>query len=185
MAEEDKAPKKDSDAKGPDDAAAGAAQASETKANGKGAKLSVLAQYIKDLSFENPQAPRSLGARQKSPAININVNVNANPMTKTDFDVVLSLDAEAKDGDTVLFRVELIYGGVFRIVDFPKEHVLPLLFIECPRLLFPFARQIVSDATRNGGFPPLMIDPIDFAQMFARRMAEEKTRTEVAANLNN
>ncbi|MCX8999488.1 protein-export chaperone SecB [Rhizobiaceae bacterium BDR2-2] len=144
--------------------------------------LNILAQYIKDLSFENPSAPRSLQARDKAPAINISVNVNANPLSDSDFDVVLSLNAEAKDGDKALFAVELVYGGVFRITGFPQEHVLPLLFIECPRLLFPFARQIVSDATRNGGFPPLMIDPIDFAQMFSQRMAEEQARAKVQTN---
>ncbi len=140
--------------------------------------LNILAQYIKDLSFENPGAPRSLQARDKAPAININVNVNANPLSDTDFDVVLSLNAEAKDGDKVVFVTELVYGGVFRITGFPQEHMLPVLFIECPRLLFPFARQIVADATRNGGFPPLMIDPIDFTQMFAQRVAEEQSRAQ-------
>ena len=143
--------------------------------------LNILAQYIKDLSFENPGAPRSLQSRDKAPAININVNVNANPLSETDFDVVLSLNAEAKDDDKVVFATELVYGGVFRITGFPQEHMLPLLFIECPRLLFHFARQIIADATRNGGFPPLMIDPIDFAQMFSQRMAEEKARSQVQA----
>ncbi|MDQ0318216.1 preprotein translocase subunit SecB [Pararhizobium capsulatum DSM 1112] len=146
--------------------------------------LNVLAQYIKDLSFENPAAPRSLQARDKAPSININVNVNANPLSEAEFDVVLTLNAEAKEGDKVLFNVELAYGGVFRVTGFPQEHMLPLLFIECPRLLFPFARQIVADATRNGGFPPLMIDPIDFAQMFTQRMAEEKVRAQVSAAPN-
>ncbi|MCA0256267.1 MAG: protein-export chaperone SecB [Proteobacteria bacterium] len=144
--------------------------------------LNILAQYIKDLSFENPGAPRSLQSRDKAPSINITVNVNANPLSGSDFDVVLSLNAEAKEDDKVIFAVELVYGGVFRIAGFPQEHVLPVLFIECPRLLFPFARQIVADATRNGGFPPLMIDPIDFAQMFSQRMAEEATRAKVQAN---
>ena len=146
--------------------------------------LNVLAQYIKDLSFENPAAPRSLQARDKAPSININVNVNANPLSDAEFDVVLTLNAEAKEGDKTLFNVELTYGGVFRVTGFPQEHMLPLLFIECPRLLFPFARQIVADATRNGGFPPLMIDPIDFAQMFTQRMAEEKVRAQVSATPN-
>lgn len=146
--------------------------------------LNILAQYIKDLSFENPGAPRSLQARETAPAINISVNVNANPLSESEFDVVLSLNAEAKDGDKVLFNVELAYGGVFRVVGFPQEHMLPLLFIECPRLLFPFARQIVADATRNGGFPPLMIDPIDFAQMFSQRMAEENLRAQVSTTPN-
>ncbi|MFK3691853.1 protein-export chaperone SecB [Agrobacterium tumefaciens] len=143
--------------------------------------LNILAQYIKDLSFENPGAPRSLQARENAPSININVNVNANPISGSDFDVVLTLNAEAKDGDKVLFAAELVYGGVFRISGFPQEHMLPVLFIECPRLLFPFARQIIADVTRNGGFPPLMIDPIDFAQMFAQRVAEEQAKAQVQA----
>ncbi|NLS01204.1 protein-export chaperone SecB [Rhizobium sp. P38BS-XIX] len=143
--------------------------------------LSILAQYTKDLSFENPGAPRSLQARENAPDININVNVNANPLSDSDFDVVLTLNAEAKDGERVLFHTELVYGGVFRVTGFPQEHMLPLLFIECPRLLFPFARQIIADITRNGGFPPLMIDPIDFAQMFTQRMAEEQARAQVSA----
>ncbi|MBW6424549.1 protein-export chaperone SecB [Rhizobium sp. XQZ8] len=143
--------------------------------------LNILAQYTKDLSFENPGAPRSLQARDKAPAININVNVNANPLSEVDFDVILTLEATAKDGDAIVFAAELVYGGVFRISGFPQEHMLPLLFIECPRLLFPFARQIIADVTRNGGFPPLMIDPIDFAQMFTQRMAEEQARSQVNA----
>jgi preprotein translocase subunit SecB len=159
--------------------AAGAANGDKSEA--KAPTLNVLAQYIKDLSFENPAAPRSLTQRNKAPAININVNVNANPLTETDYDVVLTLNATAKEDDKVVFNVELVYGGVFRLAGFAKEHMLPLLFIECPRMLFPFARQIISDATRNGGFPPLMIDPIDFAQMFQQRMAEERTRAKVAA----
>lgn len=156
------------------------AAATEAKGNGEAPSLNVLAQYIKDLSFENPGAPKSLGPREKAPQININVNVNANPLSETEFDVVLSINAEAKTGDTVVFNVELTYGGVFRVANFPQEHMLPLLFIECPRILFPFARQIVADATRNGGFPPLLIDPIDFAQMFQQRMAEENTKAQVA-----
>ena len=143
--------------------------------------LSILAQYVKDLSFENPGAPRSLQARDKAPAININVNVNANPLSEADFDVILTLNAEAKEGDKIVFAAELVYGGVFRITGYPQEHMLPVLFIECPRMLFPFARQIIADVTRNGGFPPLMIDPIDFAQMFAQRVAEEQARSKVQA----
>ena len=146
--------------------------------------LNILAQYVKDFSFENPGAPRSLQARENAPAINISVNVNANPLAENDFDVVLSLNAEAKDGDKILFNAELAYGGVFRVTGFPQEHMLPMLFIECPRLLFPFARQIIADATRNGGFPPLMIDPIDFAQMFTQRMAEEQVKAKVNSVAN-
>ena len=141
--------------------------------------LNVLAQYVKDFSFESPGAPNSLRGRDKAPGININVNVNANPMTDKQFDVNLTLNAKAAFDKEVLFNVELVYGGVFRIDGFPQEHMLPLLFNECPRLLFPFARQIIADATRNGGFPPLMLDPIDFAQMFQQKIAEEKAASKV------
>lgn len=142
-------------------------------------QLSVLTQYVKDLSFESPGAPLSLRPRENSPAISINVNVQANPLAESDYDVNLTITAKAEESNEVVFNVELVYGGVFRLANFPQEHLLPLLFIECPRLLFPFARQIVADCTRNGGFPPLMIDPIDFAQMFQRRMAEEQARAQV------
>ena len=142
--------------------------------------LNILAQYVKDLSFESPGAPLSLRPRDKAPGISINVNVNANPIAENDFDVVLTLTARAGEGKEVLFNAELVYGGVFRLEGFPQEHLLPLLFIECPRLLFPFARQIIAEATRNGGFPPLMIDPIDFAQMFQQCMAEEQAKSMVS-----
>ncbi len=149
--------------------------------NGNGAKasLSVLAQYVKDLSFESPGAPNSLRGRDKAPGININVNVNANPLSDKEYDVNLTLSAKASFDKEVIFNVELVYGGVFRIEGFPQEHMLPLLFIECPRLLFPFARQIIAECTRNGGFPPLMLDPIDFAQMFQQKMAEDQARAKV------
>ena len=145
--------------------------------------LRILTQYVKDLSFESPGAPQSLRGRDKAPAISINVNVNANPISEKEFDVLLSLNAQAsfESGKDVLFNIELVYGGVFHVEGFPQEHMLPILFIECPRLLFPFARQIVAECSRNGGFPPLMIDPIDFAQMFQQRMAEEQARQKVQA----
>lgn len=147
--------------------------------NGAQPTLSVLAQYVKDFSFESPNAPNSLRNRDQAPGININVNVNANPLSDAEFDVNLTLSARAGSEKDVLFNVELVYGGVFRIAGFPQEHMLPLLFIECPRLLFPFARQIIADATRNGGFPPLMLDPIDFAQMFQQKIAEDQAKAKV------
>lgn len=136
--------------------------------------FAVLTQYLKDFSFENPSAPHSLRPREKAPQIDININVNANPIGDDNYDVVLSLSVKANDDTETLFHVELIYGGVFHIKNIPQEHVMPLVFIECPRLLFPFARQIISDATQNGGFPPLWIDPIDFAALFQKRLAEEQ-----------
>ena len=157
-------------AKEPEKGAAG------TNGNGQQPQLNILGQYVKDLSFENPGAPGSLGPRQQAPNININVNVNANPLADKEYDVAMTLTAHATYDKDVLFNAELVYGGVFRIDGFPQEHMLPLLFIECPRLLFPFARQIIADATRNGGFPPLLIDPIDFAKMFQQRIAEEQAK---------
>ena len=158
------------------------AAAANGDANAAKPALNVLAQYVKDLSFESPGAPGSLRARDKAPNIAINVNVNANPLSEKEFDVNLTLSAKASFEKDVLFNVELIYGGVFRIEGFPQEHMLPLLFIECPRLLFPFARQIIAEATRNGGFPPLMLDPIDFAQMFQQKMAEDQAKAKVPAS---
>ncbi|WP_375653520.1 protein-export chaperone SecB [Bartonella sp. OD88NMGDW] len=141
--------------------------------------FAVLTQYLKDLSFENPGAPRSLRTREKSPQIDININVNANPIGDDNYDVVLSLSVKANDETETLFHVELIYGGVFHLKNIPQEHVMPLVFIECPRLLFPFARQIISNATQNGGFPPLWIDPIDFAALFQKRLAEEQNDNQI------
>lgn len=155
------------------------AAAGQTAGNGAQPSLKVLTQYVKDLSFESPGAPQTLRNRNDSPAININVNVNANPLGDKDYDVILTLNAKAEANEAVLFNVELVYGGVFRVDGFPQEHMLPVLFIECPRLLFPFARQVIADATRAGGFPPLMVDPIDFARMFQQRVAEEKTKGQV------
>lgn len=165
-----------------DEKAPAAEKAAAGKANGAQPTLNILAQYVKDLSFESPGAPNSLRARDKAPNINIGVNVNANPLSEKEFDVVLTLNAKAESGKEVLFNVELVYGGVFRIEGFPQEHMLPLLFIECPRLIFPFARQIIAECTRNGGYPPLMLDPIDFAAMFQQKMAEEQARAKVQAS---
>ncbi len=158
-------------------------EAAKAGTNGNGVKaqpsLNVLAQYVKDLSFESPGAPGSLRGRDSAPGINISVNVGANPLSEKEFDVTITLNAKASFEKDVLFNVELVYGGVFRIEGFPQEHMLPVLFIECPRLLFPFARQIIAEATRNGGFPPLMLDPIDFAQMFQQKLAEDQARSKV------
>ena len=135
-------------------------------------QLLVLAQFIKDLSFENPNAPRSLQQTGQQPQINITVNVNANPLSETDVEVLLRLEGKAESGGSVLFNVELTFGGVFRLQNVPQENVHPLLMIECPRLLFPFAREIVATAVRNGGFPPLLLDPIDFVALYQSRVAQ-------------
>ncbi len=150
-------------------------------ANGNGAggvdqqpQLNALVQYVKDLSFENPNAPRSLGPQDKGPNISIQVNVNAKQLSETDFEVDIALEGSAGEGTNTLFRFELAYAGVFRVRNIPADQVHPVVMIECPRLLFPFARQIVADAVRNGGFPPLYIDPIDFAGLYRQKAAESQ-----------
>jgi preprotein translocase subunit SecB len=155
-----------------------------TQGNGAAPSLNVMAQYIKDLSFENPLAPNSLRPREKAPDISININVNANPLSETDFEVELTIEANAGEGDDAMFKVELIYCGVFRLENLPEEAKAPAILIECPRMLFPFARQIVADATRNGGFPPLLIDPIDFAALYQQRAAEEQVKSQVQTDVN-
>lgn len=138
--------------------------------------INVLVQYTKDFSFENPNAPNSLRPRENSPNITININVNANALSQSDFEVVLRLEAKAAEGDDVIFNAELLYAGIFRLQNVAKEAVHPALLIECPRMLFPFARQIIADATRNGGFPPLMIDPVDFTRLYQSKLAEEQAQ---------
>jgi preprotein translocase subunit SecB len=140
--------------------------------------LNVLAQYVKDLSFENPNAPRSLtqqpGPQQEPPKINIQINVNAKPLSETDFEVELKIEGRAELPTQFLFGFDLLYAGIFRIQNVPQENVHALVMIECPRLLFPFARAIIADSVRNGGFPPLMIDPVDFVSLYRQRMAEQQ-----------
>lgn len=143
-----------------------------------GPQLTSLAQYTKDLSFENPNAPRSLAPQQQGPNIGIQVQVNAKPLSETDFEVELVLEGRAGDAPNVMFSFELTYGGVFRIQNVPQENVHPIVMIECPRLLFPFARQIIADAVRNGGFPPLYIDPIDFVALYQQRAAESQAQAQ-------
>jgi|SRR5919106_5012927 preprotein translocase subunit SecB len=137
--------------------------------------MKILGQYLKDLSFENPNSPQSLGGQQGQPEINIQVNVNAKPMGASDFEVELHLEAKASHQEKVMFVAELLYAGMFRLENIPQEALHPIVLVECPRMLFPFARQILADATRHGGFPPLMLDPIDFAAMYQRRLAESRT----------
>ncbi|HEY8383926.1 MAG TPA: protein-export chaperone SecB [Microvirga sp.] len=134
--------------------------------------LNALAQYAKDFSFENPNAPRSLQPQEKGPQINLQVNVNAKQLAEADFEVDITLEGDAKVDAEVLFAFELTYSGVFRVQNIPQDQLHPVVMIECPRLLFPFARQIVADAVRNGGFPPLYIDPIDFVALYRQRAAE-------------
>jgi len=147
----------------------------ETVPNGEDTnpQVAILAQYTKDMSFENPNAPASLQAAGQ-PQIEVNVNVNAKAVGENVFEVELKMGATAKqqDGQTS-FIVELLYAGLFGLRNIPEEALEPFLIVEAPRMLFPFARRIMADATRDGGFPPLMLEPIDFASLYlAQRGAD-------------
>jgi preprotein translocase subunit SecB len=144
----------------------------EATASNSAPQLMVLAQYIKDLSFENPNAPASL-QQTTQPQINISVNVVTNPLSDTDIEVTLRLEGKAETAGSVMFNIELEFAGVFRIQNVPQEQVQPLVLIECPRILFPFAREIIATSVRNGGFPPLMLDPIDFLALYQQRLAQQ------------
>jgi preprotein translocase subunit SecB len=172
----------DSDGPGPEASAAPAESAgSELNAPppqpGAQPSMRILGQYLKDLSFENPHAPQSLAPQKAQPEINISINVNARNLAPSDFEVELHIDAKATSENKVIFAAEILYAGVFRLENFPQNMLHPAVLIECPRMLFPFARQILGEATRNGGFPPLMLDPIDFAGMYQKRMAAQAQAT--------
>jgi preprotein translocase subunit SecB len=135
-------------------------------------QLNVLGQYIKDFSFENPNAPRSLAPTETQPEINIQINVGVQQLAETDYEVSLALEGKAQSSGSVLFAFDLTFAGVFRIQNVPAETLQPLVMIECPRLLFPFAREIVATSVRNGGFPPLLLDPVDFVSLYQQRAAQ-------------
>lgn len=140
-------------------------------------RLSVRTQYIKDLSFENPNAPNSLRSEQNQPSINVNVDVDARTLGNSNYEVGLRITANATRGETTLFVVELQYAGVFLIQNFPPERLESVCMIECPRIMFPFARRVIAETTRDGGFAPLLLDPINFAALYRQRQAEQESST--------
>ena len=134
--------------------------------------IRILAQFIRDLSFENPRAPESLRGNAPQPQIDIGVEMNARGRPDGLFEVDLKLSAKASRDDGPVFVVELLYGGVFQISGVGPEDMEPVLLIECPRYLFPFARRIIAEVSSEGGFPPFLLDPIDFAGVYAARKAQ-------------
>ena len=147
-----------------------------------GFPLTVVSQYVKDLSFENPGGPDSLLTLKEVPHGTVRVDVRVQPRTPPEIEIVLFLAVEAKAGDKVVYVTECEYGGVFRLGRVSQDVVLPLIMIEAPRLLFPFARQIIANGISAGGFPPLMINPIDFAALY-REKREDLVKQAEAAKL--
>jgi len=143
-------------------------------------RLSIAAQYIKDQSFENPGAPGSLTKSAKPPSINVAIDVQVRRGAEPNYEVELKISVSAKQEESTVFLAELLYGGVFQLINIPAESLQPVLLIECPRLLFPFARRIIADMTRDGGYPPLMLDNIDFATLYRQRMMQLQAEAEAA-----
>ena len=134
-----------------------------------GPQVRVVAQYIKDLSFENPNIDRLLTGPGENPNLKVEFNVNARPMADKLFESSIHFTAQAASNAGVIYECEMVYAGLFQIENLPPDHLEPFLMINCPTLLFPFLRRLIADITREGGYPPLLLDPIDFAQVYVQR----------------
>jgi preprotein translocase subunit SecB len=152
------------------DVGAGLPETEDAALQGPG--IRILAQFVRDLSFESPRAPESLRGGVAQPQIDLGVEMNARGRDDGFFEVDLKLSGKATREDGPVFVVELLYGGVFQITGVSAEDIEPVLLIECPRYMFPFARRIIADVTSDGGFPPFLLDPIDFAGVYAARKAQ-------------
>jgi preprotein translocase subunit SecB len=150
--------------------------------------INILAQYIRDLSFENPQAPDSLKGGQKPPEMELNIGMDARKIESKEvenlYEVVLNLRAAAMRDKDPVFVTELQYGVTVAINGVPEENHHPLLLIEIPRLAFPYARQIMSEVTVQGGYPPLMLNPIDFQALYMERYKDEIEASKKEATQN-
>lgn len=135
--------------------------------------VSINSQYVKDLSFENPNGPASLIQQNKTPKIEVSLDLEASIVSENTFEVCLKINATAKTDENNLFVAELAYAGLFILENVPQEEKELILLIHCPTILFPFARRIIADVTRDGGFQPLMLDPIDFASLYHQKKASD------------
>ena len=136
-------------------------------------QVGVIAQYVKDMSFENPNAP-AVYQWQNQPQMDVQFNIGSQVVGPEVHEVTLKIDITAKANEGTAFRMELLYGGLFAMRNLSQEQLQPFLLAEAPRILFPFARRIISDATIDAGFPPLLLDPIDFAGLYMQRAAHQQ-----------
>jgi len=132
----------------------------------------VVGQFIRDLSFENPNVIRLLDGPGDNPNLKIEVNVNAEHTRDDLFQSAIDFKAHATNKDGTIYIMECVYGGLFKLQNVPQQALEPFLLINCPTILFPFLRRLVADITREGGFPPLLLDPIDFGSLYLRRQQE-------------
>ena len=127
--------------------------------------FTINAQYVKDLSFENPNIPGLL-TLEAEPSVEMNIDVKGSKLDNDFYEVVLTLSCKGTSGETTLFVAELSYASLISLNDVPEEQIQRILFVECPILMFPFARNIIADATRDGGYPPILMQPVDFQAIF-------------------
>lgn len=145
--------------------------------------IAVNAQYIKDFSFENPGAPATLANLSAAPQIDLALDLNIQRMPEDDyFEVEISISAKAVNEKATLFIVDLKYAGVFNLINIPKDQVQMLLAVHCPSIIFPYARKIIADVTQDGGFQPLMIDPVDFGVLYSKKMMEASENEKLQKN---
>ena len=133
--------------------------------NATTATFTINAQYVKDLSFENPNIPGLLSL-EAEPSVEMNIDVKGSNLDNDFYEVVLTLSCKGSSGETTLFVAELSYASLISLNDVPEEQIQRILFVECPILMFPFARNIIADATRDGGYPPILMQPVDFQAIF-------------------
>ncbi len=150
----------------------------EEKLQALGLPINIHTQYIRDVSFENPDAPNSMRAGLGAPEMDVNIGMDARPLPDDDIDnlyeVALTISATAKRGDKTIFIAEVIYGVIVSVGDIvPEDQHHPLLLIEIPKFAFPFARQILADLTSQGGYPPLLVNPVDFQALYMDRFKDE------------
>jgi preprotein translocase subunit SecB len=144
--------------------------AAPTAGNAQGQTVvRAVAQYIKDLSFENPNIERLLGGTSENPNLKVEINVNARPLRAPLYESAIEFSAQAASKEGIIYEVEIVYAGLFHIENMPPASLEPFLLINAPSLIFPFLRRLVADVTREGGFPPLTLDPIDFAGLYVQR----------------
>lgn len=157
------------------------ANAAAANTAGSAPSMNLMGQYIRDLSFENPGAPGSIMLGGGNPAFNVAISVAVKKQSDDVYAVELNLNAKANRAEQVLFNVELAYGGIFRVRNVPENQLSTLLMVECPRLIFPFARQVLANVTQQGGFPPLMMEPVDFFTIYRQNLAKLAAQQQASA----
>ena len=140
-------------------------------------QLRVVGQYIKDLSFESPNSPESLRDPGENPNIQVEINVAANQLDQSVYECAIDFKVKASSTKMTIYSLEMVYAGAFELQNFPQQLIQPVLFVNCPAVLFPFMRRLIGDLTREGGYPPLWLDPVDWGSLYNQRLAEEQKKT--------